>query len=693
VSLSPSYTDVEIRLLACAEAGYPVEITVDNAREFPRGHLDARILPWQNSDNPEQDGARLFEALLADETLKLAWAEVRSATPQRRIRLRIDATAPELHTLPWELLHEARAGQTPVTLAATMATPFSRYLAGTWQPGAPILRRPVKILAVIPNPANLEVLGLQPFQVDQEWQNLAQAVTDLVTAETVELVQLPQPCTLAALETAIKAGVHILHFIGHGDFNKQDGAARIVMANAANEAELVSDTDFAAMLARQLADVVQQHDDKLRLVYLDSCSTASRDTADAFRGFAPALVKAGVPAVVAMRDKIAVTTGQAFSQSFYRQLLHHGMVDLACNEARAAVLTAGLPGAAIPVLFMRLHNGQLLGQRGQILGEQADSFWNTLLDNIANGECTPFLGPGLTADLLPTPAEIAQTLAAANNYPFANSDNLASVAQFLSISDHRRLLREVQRITIDGFRRRLSLKPDPQSNRQRFPDVVRAVNWSNASRQVLETEIHHQLAELNLPFYVTTNYDYFMALALETKLGRPVRQLYVDWRRSQHQEASRPYYDVDPPASADNPVVLHLFGSLGADKELLAMVLTEDDHLDYLARIARDYEYLLPTSVTSALASTTLLFLGFQLEDLALKVILRGLLTNLDLNRWNMLHVAVQIEATTADAAKESEVIRYFEKYFSRSKIEVYWGSTRQFVADLYARWQEMRHG
>jgi hypothetical protein len=150
---------------------------------------------------------------------------------------------------------------------------------------------------------------------------------------------------------------------------------------------------------------------------------------------------------------------------------------------------------------------------------------------------------------------------------------------------------------------------------------------------------------------------------------------------------------VDPPASADNPVVLHLFGSLGADKELLAMVLTEDDHLDYLARIARDYEYLLPTSVTSALASTTLLFLGFQLEDLALKVILRGLLTNLDLNRWNMLHVAVQIEATTADAAKESEVIRYFEKYFSRSKIEVYWGSTRQFVADLYARWQEMRHG
>ena len=71
------------------------------------------------------------------------------------------------------------------------------------------------------------------------------------------------------------------------------------------------------------------------------------------------------------------------------------------------------------------------------------------------------------------------------------------------------------------------------------------------------------------------------------------------------------------------------------------------------------------------------------------KVILRGLLANLDLERWGMLHVAVQIESSVADRAKLEEVTRYFQKYFANSKIDVYWGNTEQFVADLHARWQE----
>jgi hypothetical protein len=465
------------------------------------------------------------------------------------------------------------------------------------------------------------------------------------------------------------------------------------MANERNEVELIRDTDFSAMLARLLAATDQRQDDKLRLVYLDSCATATRDTGDAFRGFAPALVRAGVPAVVAMQDLIEVRSGQAFSSAFYRQLLQHGQVDLACNEARGALLTARLPGAEIPVLFMRLRNGLLFGQRGQILSDQASSFWNTLLDNIANGECTPFLGPGLTADFLPTPAEIAEELALSNGYPFRDRRDLPSVAQFIGTTDTRRLLREVQRITADGFRRRLGLKVDGRAGRQRLTEVIAAAHWSQVCRQLVENEIHHQLAELRLPLYITTNQDNFMALALAARLGHSARRILVDWRSPARQQIGRPQYNLNPPASPDDPVVLHLFGSLGDDQELLSVVLTEDDHLDYLAHIARDYEYLLPTDVTSALASTTLLFLGYRIDDLALKVILRGLLTNLDLERWGMLHVAVQVEADTAEEAVQNEVIRYFERYFSRSKIDVYWGSAHQFVSDLATRWQEYHHG
>jgi hypothetical protein len=70
---------------------------------------------------------------------------------------------------------------------------------------------------------------------------------------------------------------------------------------------------------------------------------------------------------------------------------------------------------------------------------------------------------------------------------------------------------------------------------------------------------------------------------------------------------------------------------------------------------------------------------------------MRGLLTHLDLQRWNMLHVAVQLESSQLDEAKEKEVIDYFQKYFADARIEIYWGNTHQFMSDLSARWREYR--
>jgi propionyl-CoA carboxylase alpha chain len=81
-------------------------------------------------------------------------------------------------------------------------------------------------------------------------------------------------------------------------------------------------------------------------------------TADAIRRMglkheAKALAEAaGVPAVVAMQEPVAVTTGSAFAATFYRRLLADGLVDLAANEARSAVMTARLPGPAVPKAWL-----------------------------------------------------------------------------------------------------------------------------------------------------------------------------------------------------------------------------------------------------------------------------------------------------------------------------------------------------
>ena len=340
----PTYADLEIRILECQDAGYPVEITLNADLQYPRGFLSPEL--------PTGDGAALFAWLFANTALREAWEHARGQHPQRRIRLRIDATAPELHALPWESLRDPATG---LDLAATDATPFSRYLAGTWHPGAPLLTRPLKLLVAIAAPENLADYGLAPLDAEAEWAALCEATAD----PDVTLTRLPVPCTLAALEAELRRGYHALHLIAHGTYSQRQGKAALYLADAANQVAVVSDDDFAAMLKRQLADSDPDGAERLRLVFLASCESAKHDTADAFRGLAPRLVVAGVPAIVAMQDYVSLTAAREFSRVFYRQLTTHGRVDLAGNQARAALLTGQALDAGVPVLLMRLKDGRL----------------------------------------------------------------------------------------------------------------------------------------------------------------------------------------------------------------------------------------------------------------------------------------------------------------------------------------------
>jgi hypothetical protein len=673
------YADLEVRILKKDTNGYPVEITFNGELEFPRGVLSP-VLPVLTAGVASgQDGVMLFQWLFSDDALKTAWANARGQRPQRRIRLRIDEGAPELHQIPWEILRDIGEGGVPLDLAALEATPFSRYIAGSWVPGSPILKRPIRVLAAVANPTNLASFGLSEIDPDVEFKLLQGAVAG---NSKIEFVKLEGPCTLQSMDAALRKGFHVLHFIGHGKY--VDGTSVLFLCNPEdNRAVPVKDTDIAAMLGRQLADAGSHSDDKLRLVYLSSCQTATRSPADAFRGLAPGLIAAGVPAVLAMQDVVPIKTATEFSKTFYTAQLDHGQVDRASNAARASVMSAGLPGAAFPVLFMRLRSGQLFGNAGKILGPLQESAWKTLLDNIKRKNCTPILGPGVTLGLLPQPDEIAAELASGSVYPFPDANDFLRVSQVIGTIDDTSLREQVLGILVAGFRKRIGLAADGLD--LNLSATIDQVDWINLGPRLFETECHRQLAALGLPLYVTTNFDNFMAMALEARLGKRARRETISWRTPPSER-----YDLDLPPAADDPVVMHLFGT---DEDMQSMVLTEDDHLDYLANISHDHDNFLPFSVNDRLASTTLLFLGYRLEDLNLKVILRGLLTHLDLGKWNRLQLAVQLESAKQDEAGEKEVIDYLERsiqqYFPRkAPVQIYWGSAQQFMADLTARWE-----
>ncbi len=683
------YADLEIRILEKQEEGYPVEMTLNSEQQFPRGYLDPGFLPWVPSSGSAEDGERLFNWLVADAALRAAWAEVRGQRPQRRIRLRIDATAPELHAIPWELLRDAADGAAAQDLAATNATPFSRYLASRSQPGGPVLQRPIKVLVAIANPENLqEKYGLAKLDVDKEWQSLQEATAG---QDDIELTLLEQPCTLPALEKALKEGYHVLHFIGHGAFREKggQGTAVLYLADEDNQATLAQDEDIASMFGRQLADSNLLVDERLRLVFLASCQTATRSPADAFRGLAPRLIASGVPAVVAMQDLVPIDTARQFASTFYQQLLVHGQVDLAGNEARSALLTAKLSGAAIPVLFSRLRSNQLLGKPGRISSEKAEDFWPFLLQNVDLGRVTAFLGPRVTEGLLPNRESIAEKLAEEFHYPLPDKASLIDVAQYIAIKDPR-LLRDkyVQAMQRSLFRY-LDITPTREQKRQfrtaTLSETVEAIGWSEQVLKVQENEIHHQLAELGLPLYVTTNVDNFMVEALKKKPGVSPRRIGLQWEQP---EAGTPQWVVNPAPSPKEPVVMHLNGYDGDPEQMRRMVLSKDDYLEHFVRLSRDQQFILPSNVVGMLSEHSFLFLGYHLDDWELRVILQGLTKGLDQTSTDRkTHVGVQLELE--DELTSNEAMDYLQRYMQEYKVDIYWGNTQQFVNELSKRWQD----
>jgi hypothetical protein len=331
---------VEIRLLDRTEAGYPVEMTLTNTQQVFRGRLGANVLPWGATGDARTDGQRLFTSLFTSADLIKGWGVAQGRSKQMRLRLRIDPL--ELHALPWELLCDEID-----LLAADADTPFSRYLAVSREWGTAIAVRPIRVLAVISNPIDLEEkYGLPQADVDLETQALKAAI-----GPAAQLDFLAAPITLDRLETELRKGYHILHFIGHGAFNARTKQAALYMQDAAGNAQRVLDADFAGMLNRLQAPP--------RLVVLAACQSAQQSTSAAFTGLGPQLVQIGLPAVIAMQENVTVVTARQFAATFYQRLLEHGTVDLAMNEARGTLITSGRFDAAVPVLFMRLPDGRL----------------------------------------------------------------------------------------------------------------------------------------------------------------------------------------------------------------------------------------------------------------------------------------------------------------------------------------------
>ncbi len=303
----------------------------------------------------------------------------------------------------------------------------------------------------------------------------------------------------------------------------------------------------------------------------------------------------------------------------------------------------------------------LLTEAGSDRWDEKD--WKALLLSIRHKQCTPFLGAGACSGVLPLGRDIARELAEEYDFPFSDSDNLVRVAQFVAVEGGPMTPKywAIERLSGKGY-----------------PD------FSNPN------EPHRVVADLDLPVYITTNYDDFMMKALESSMPKkhPRREI-CKWHLARKRQPMLVEPDLDP--TPTEPVVFHLHGCLDNPHSI---VLTEDDYLDFLMYISED-QRLIPPRIEQAFSDSSLLFLGYSLEDMNFKVLFRKLASYMQRNE-GARHVAVQL-APGYSGGTEDELIQaykqraYLERHFDLQKVKVYWGTCEEFTADLRARWEAFR--
>lgn len=289
-------------------------------------------------------GGGLFEAVFSEDIL-LAWSRSqdvsRAAGKGLRLRLRL-TDAPAIAGLPWEMLYDRRGNS---FIAQSERTPVVRYLEVPQPPRPLAVDGALKILVVISSPTDLPELD-----VDAEWDRVHEALASKVDAGLVQIDRLPSP-TVAALSTWLRHHeVHILHFIGHGDYDQQQQDGVLYFSDRYGRSSKVSPT--------VLGPYLRDHD-PLRLVLLNACQSARVDTTDPFSGMAQGLVQQDCTAVVAMQFPISDGAAVAFTGEFYGAIADGLPVDQAATSARKALLGDYAAEWATPVLFLRAPDGRV----------------------------------------------------------------------------------------------------------------------------------------------------------------------------------------------------------------------------------------------------------------------------------------------------------------------------------------------
>jgi len=239
---------------------------------------------------------------------------------------------------PWELAFDPSRRE---FLATSSVNVVRNAFTAVPADAPPRGRGRLRILVVVSQPRGTPLLDTKTETTD-----LRTAFRPLAAAGKAEVEVLTKATAGRLQRRLAKGGVDVFHFAGHGEFDEKEREGSLLLEDEHGRPRPLGSEALRQVLCGR----------GLRLVFLNACETGRGGRVEWNRGVAPALVAAGLPAVVANQYPVIDAAATAFARELYSQLAAGRALGDASREARVAVSRDLGPGAldwAVPVVFAR----------------------------------------------------------------------------------------------------------------------------------------------------------------------------------------------------------------------------------------------------------------------------------------------------------------------------------------------------
>ena len=345
--------------VASAAWGEPPPVEVDLAADTLNAALSDLEAKNLYIDEQIELGKVLADRLLPAGAIRDNFvAAVKAAGTNEGVRLRLLIGDVALQQIPWEY-----------TYLPIGPGPADRSHFLVLQPKVSLVRHPpmanpvpglalsdpdqLRLLALLASP---QAQGLPKLNLKAERRMLEKALGDFkVNGVTLTWKPVVEEATEADLDQQLAHKPDIFHFAGHGQFDEreQTGSLLLLKDKATQEPAYLP----AAVVAAKLAAA------GVRLAYLGACESSKVEEGRfGWTGVAPALIGAGVPAVLAMQYEIQDEMAAIFSEAYYVTLAAGLTVDEAVTMGRLAVFAKSTEKGVewgVPTLYLRATDGVL----------------------------------------------------------------------------------------------------------------------------------------------------------------------------------------------------------------------------------------------------------------------------------------------------------------------------------------------